>query len=90
MKICEFTAHDLEAREQPVAPITKPFCLRTPMEQAMSVLLGALETVNQAGLDGKKLSKITLVTRSDLSRHRDDQMIEIHAKVSHRLQQTAP
>jgi hypothetical protein len=90
MKICEFTQHDLEAREKPSGKILGLFCQRTPMEQAMTVLLKALDVVNQAGLDGKKLSKITLVTRCDPSRQRDDQMIEIHAKVSHRLQETAP
>lgn len=90
MKICEFTLHDLEARDQPSAKILGPFRQRTPMEQAMSVLLGALGVVNQAGLDGKKLSKITIVTRSDPSRHHDDKIIEIHANVSHRLKKTKP
>jgi hypothetical protein len=90
MKICEFTPHDLEAREQPITETSRPFCLRTPMEQAMSVLLGALGVVNQAGLDGKKLSEITIVTKTDLSRHRDDQIIEIHANVSHRIKEAKP
>lgn len=51
----------------------------------MLILTGALETVNQAGLDGKKLSDLTIIHRRDPARHIDDQVIEIHAKVTHRL-----
>lgn len=51
----------------------------------MLILIGALETVNQAGLDGKKLSDLRIIRRSDNASYLDDQVIEIHAKVTHRL-----
>jgi hypothetical protein len=55
----------------------------TPAERAIHLLLAALDTVNQAGLDGKKLTEITVVQKPDIGR--DGGSIEIHAKVEHRL-----
>lgn len=83
MKICEFTVHQLEA----VLPEASRGLIhtRTPMEQSLVVLKAALETVNQAGLDGKKLSDLSIIRRRDNALHFDDQIIEIHAKVTHRL-----
>lgn len=82
MKICEFTQHDLEAIEPTSGGRLAP---RTPMEQAMALLVKSLEAVNNAGLEGKKLSNLRIVQRSDHRKHRDDQVIEIHASVTHRL-----
>lgn len=82
MKICEFTESYLLARYAPTLP--SRFTLqRTPIEEALLVLKGALETVNQAGLDGKRLRDLTIVVR----RNPVDQetIFQIHAKVEHRL-----
>ena len=52
----------------------------------MLILIGALETVNQAGLDGKKLSDLRIVRREDdPEKPWDNEVVEIHAKVTHRL-----
>ena len=52
----------------------------------MLILIGALETVNQAGLDGKKLSDLRIVRREDdPAKPWDNEVVEIHAKVTHRL-----
>ena len=89
MKICEFTQGQLQARldERSASRGVGLVVCRTPVEQALLILSAALETVNQAGLDGKKLSDLRIVTLTDNSKHDDDQVIEIHAKVTHRLKQ---
>lgn len=52
----------------------------------MLILIGALETVNQAGLDGKKLSDLRIVQRrDDPASPWNNDVIEVHAKVTHRL-----
>jgi hypothetical protein len=53
-----------------------------PHVRAMHVLINALEIVNQAGLDGKKLTDIRLVERRDPV---GEGRIEVHAKVTHRI-----
>ena len=86
MKICEFTFFELEARFAPRKETGQIIVPQTPMERAMLILTGALEAVNQAGLDGKKLSDLRIIHRRDNARlHLDDGIIEIHAKVTHRL-----
>lgn len=83
MKICEFTVAQLEAKLPDSSHGS--IHMRTPLEQSLVILKAALETVNQAGLDGKKLSDLTIIHRRDPARHIDDQVTEIHAKVTHRL-----
>ena len=88
MKICEFTQYDLHAQEmaaQKKSGKQGMIVLRTPTEKAIQLLLLALKTVNQAGLDGKELSDLTLVHCYEPGKHADDQVIEIHAKVKHRV-----
>ncbi len=55
----------------------------TPAGRAMQLLLAALDAVNQAGLDGKRLTEITII--ENRSPDRGEDMIEVHAKVQHRL-----
>lgn len=86
MKIMSITYGDLNARV--AYPVSKGICrLPTPAEHSIMILLAALEVVNQAGLDGKKLTDLKLVRTYDASKHEDDQIVEIHAKVTHRLKQ---
>lgn len=88
MKICEFSQHQLNETEEAFARNYKEVSLcrpRSPIKTAMTILMAALETVNKAGLDGKELSCLTLIQRYDPTKHADDQMIEIHAKVKDRL-----
>lgn len=87
MKICEFTEHDLNARFEKEK--RGPILLPTPTERALQLLICSLETVNQAGLDGKKLTGIQLVHRQEPGKHRDDQVWEVHANVEHRLREGA-
>lgn len=84
MKICSFTSHELEQRYAPKEE-GRIRCVPTPMESAMRVLAAALKTVNQAGLHGKKLTDLRVVNTYTPNAHHDDQVIEIHAKVTHRL-----
>lgn len=84
MKICSFTNHQLYSLPCDAKP-DKLRLIPTPAEQAIRVLLLALDTVNQAGLDGKKLSDLRLVQTYDARKHHEDQVTEIHAKVTHRL-----
>ncbi len=90
MKLCEFTQRDLEVYDHDMKPSRGIIALPTPTEQAVQLLLKALKTVNQAGLDGKELSDLTLVNRYEPEKHANDQVIEIHAKVKHRLPQPTP
>jgi hypothetical protein len=88
MKICSFTNYELNARTDPNAA---RFCAGpTPGERAVQILLLALETVNRAGLDGKKLSNLRLVETYSPRLDYDAQVVEIHAKVEHRLKTRAP
>lgn len=89
MKICEFTRHELEAVNDP-NETGSIVIIPTPMQTAMLVLVRALETVNRAGLDGKELTKINLVQQFDPAKHPDDQTIEVHADVKHRLASKEP
>lgn len=87
MLICKFTEYQLAAKyekENTGVLITS----RTPMEFAMIVLRNALATVNQAGLEGKEITEFTIVRKYEPSKHFDDQEIEIHGKVKHRLKQS--
>jgi len=90
MKICEFTQHDLEVYDHDVKPGRGIIALPTPTERAIQLLLKALKTVNRAGLDGKELSDLTLVNRYEPEKHAHDQVIEIHAKVKHRITPPTP
>ena len=83
MKICKFTEYDLRNRSE--AREGKFHLIPTATERAIQLLLATLEMVNKAGLEGNELHGITLVTRSDYSKHPDDRDYEIHAKVRHRL-----
>jgi hypothetical protein len=88
MKICEFTHYELHAQEDAAlkrAGKNNLIVMPSPTERAMQLLLLALKTVNQAGLDGKELSDLTIVYGCDMAKHPDDQKIEIHAKVKHRF-----
>lgn len=60
----------------------------TPGERAVMLLLGWLETVNEAGLEKKKLSNLRLVRKPDPQRFGED-VYELHADVKHRLAKTA-
>ncbi len=84
MKICEFKRWQLEQVGDPNKPGSLGL-LPTPMFTAMRVLINALSVINQAGLDGKRLDNITVVRRADVTQCPDDQIIEIHADVHHRL-----
>ena len=55
-----------------------------PGVRAVQLLLAWLEVVNQAGLDGKKLTDITIVEARDVA-GRGGMVYELHAKVTHRL-----
>lgn len=92
MKICEFTDYDMQATANAEAlrrgKKGNLYLIPTPAESALLVLLCALETVNQAGLDGKKLSDITLNAVPDMG-HRVPRY-EVHAKVTHRLKSDVP
>ena len=80
MKIFEISNYDLQHHAE--ARTGRKFNLiSTPYEMALHALLAALDTVNQAGLDGKKLTDITFVQTYE----RGEGRIEIHAKVQHRL-----
>lgn len=84
MKIFGLKEYDL--KHQAEDRIDRKFSLvPTPAGRAMQLLLAALDTVNQAGLDGKKLTDITIVEKH--SPERGEDVIEIHAKVVHRLAQ---
>jgi len=88
MKICEFTQYDLRAQEHEAlkrAGRNQFIVMPSPTERAMQLLLLALKTVNQAGLEGKELSDLSIVHRYEPAKHHDDQPIEIHAKVTHRI-----
>ena len=84
MLICTFTSEDMEARfiHDPKTPL-ESLILPTPGAHATMILLTALETINQAGLDGKKLSRLSIVTRP--SERWGSSIYEIHAEVQHRL-----
>lgn len=92
MKICEFTDYDLQATANAEAVRRGKkgnfYLAPTPAESALLMLLRALETVNQAGLDGKKLSDITLNAVTDMGHCVT--RYEVHAKVTHRLKSDVP
>lgn len=80
MKIFEVKDFDLQHQAE-IRTGRKFNIIPTPAERAIHLLLAALDTVNQAGLDGKKLTEITFVQNYE----RGEGSIEIHAKVQHRL-----
>ena len=92
MKICAFTDYDLQvtANAEAVRRGKKGnfYLVPTPAESALLMLMRALETVNQAGLDGKKLSDITLKAVPDMGHCVT--RYEVHAKVTHRLKSDIP
>lgn len=87
MKITQFTNYQLESTESEMDICSrKGICLiPTPGEVAVRILLLALKTINQAGLDGKELNNIRLIRKFEIKKHYDDQVVEIHADVKHRL-----
>ena len=86
MKICQFTSEEMEMRaiHDTHTSMENFVLLPTPGVHAMMVLMTALETINQAGLDGKKLSNLKILTRQ--SESWGSVIYEIHADVQHRLQ----
>ena len=90
MKICQFTSEEMDNRVtlQTGVPIDKFVIDATPGVHATMVLIAALEEINQAGLDGKKLSNIHLVTRP--SERWGSAIYEVHADVTHRLKPVLP
>ena len=78
MKICSFKDSDLNDFGKPgdLTHISAHW-------RATRLLLLALDTVNQAGLDGKKLSDMRIIVGPDTDR--GGVSYEIHAKVTHRL-----
>jgi hypothetical protein len=89
MKIMEFSDWEMQhmATEKAKERGKNYICIMpTPGESALLILMKALDTVNQAGLDGKKLSDIKLITRFEPSP--ENTFYEIHAKVTHRLKAT--
>ena len=86
MKIIEFT----ESSFISYAKTSDQFSvLPTAAQQSCRILMAALEAVNQAGLDGKRLSKLELRSRA-VYEGGYDIIHELHAKVDHRLQPTPP
>jgi len=92
VKICSFTEWEMQQlgheRARKNSRANGICVMPTPAESAVRILLGALDTVNQAGLDGKKLSDITLKVEPRIDRN--DVIYEIHAKVTHRLKTEEP
>jgi len=84
VKICKFTKYDMYAQMGDGDPETNRLAI-SPLERAMMILHSSLEAVNQAGLDGKKLEGFEIRETFQPDKHPDDQIIEIHAKVTHRL-----
>ncbi len=84
MKICEFTEWQLRQVGDPNKPDGVAI-LPTPMFTATRILINALSIINQAGLDGKRLDNIRVVSKYEPAKNPDDQIIEIHADVHHRL-----
>jgi hypothetical protein len=78
MKICEFSLYDLRAMPIGMAELGL-------IKSALAVLNAALVSVNEAGLEGKRLSNLRVVHVSDRSRDPMGDFIEIHADVKHRL-----
>jgi hypothetical protein len=83
MKICEFDEWELMHAELP--GVRQGLTLINPYMRATVVLSKALEIVNQAGLDGKKLTEMRVVHISDPSSGPGGGRWEVHAKVTHRL-----
>ena len=81
MNICSFTDSDLRDTGKP-----GEFLHVSAHWRATRLLIRALETVNRAGLDGKKLSDIRIIEGPDPGRA--EVCYEIHAKVTHRLAPT--
>ena len=81
MKICSFTDSDLRDTGTPgdLLHISAHW-------RATRLLILALETVNQAGLDGKKLSDLRIIESPDPESV--EVRYEVHAKVTHRLAPT--
>lgn len=79
MKIGQITEEELMRREGPEGSLTfVPAAAR-----AAQLLLCWLETVNQAGLEGKKLTDLAIVQH--VNAERGQTVFELHAKVQHRL-----
>lgn len=81
MKICEFSDASTYDYGKPGDPL-----YLSAHGHAFRMLQKALEDVNQAGLDGKKLSNLRVVRRDHPCRQ--DTINEIHADVTHRLKGT--
>lgn len=79
MKIGQITEEELIRREGPKGGLSfVPAAAR-----AAQLLLCWLQTVNQAGLDGKRLTDLTIVQH--VNAERGQTIFELHAKVEHRL-----
>jgi hypothetical protein len=93
MKICEFTEwHMRQCAENHArkrgSDASLQYFVPTPAESALLILITCMEEINQAGLDGKKLSDLQLIIRREPSE--DQSYYEVHAKVTHRLKSEAP
>lgn len=82
MKLLEVTEYDLchRALQSKTLGRLSPF---GPYQHAIRLLLVALDTANQAGLDGKKLSDLEI--REVLDPAEGYPRFEVHANVTHRL-----
>lgn len=81
MKICELKESMLDRGE--VVSSNHPF------NSALRVLEAALTTINQAGLEGKRLSDLRVIIVSTPAEP-FERTWEIHAKVTHRLAPKTP
>lgn len=80
MKICEWNESDMHDAGGGITSVSAQW-------RAMQMLRRALETVNQAGLDGKKLSDFQIVESHGANKIGPH--YEVYAKVTHKLK-TAP
>ena len=83
MKICEFSTWELMHTK--IHGLREGVMLFNPVMHAVAMIQQSMETVNQAGLDGKKLSDMKVIHFSDPADGPDGGRFEIHAKVTHRL-----
>jgi hypothetical protein len=83
MKICEFSTWDLMHTK--IDGMREGLVLFSPTMQAIAMLKNSLEIINQAGLDGKKLTELKVIAINEPSEGPHGGRIEVHAKVTHRL-----
>jgi hypothetical protein len=83
MKICEFS--EWELMHTAFDGKSTGVFISNPMMNGLALIQRALETVNQAGLDGKKLTDMKVIHFSNPADGPDGGRFEVHAKVRHRL-----